>query len=162
MYRSVLASAIKVLYFDHSTYELQSLGFKKDNALAALKAIVKHKLFSRDDVKLIELPAFGNLGIRVHHGFKVFDLERGEVCKVFDVSFSKESMREEVETSRMASAIALAPRHIMADSEFSWLRESYIAGRSATQLVGEESSDYLRYYHDVENCLGDLIRIQSP
>jgi len=157
-----LATAIKVFCFDHAANELGALGFGKENALAALKAIARHKLLKRDDARLIELPVFGNLGIRVHHGSKVFDLERGEVCKIFDASFPKDRMREEVDASRIASAVAAAPRHIMADSEFTWLRESYIAGRNATGQVRDNSSDYLRYYQDVEDCLGDLIQLQEP
>jgi len=157
-----LISAIKALCINYSAHELHSLNFSRQNGMSALKTILRHKMLPRETDEVITLPVFGNIGIKVHHGVKVFDLERSEVSKVFESSFSREGMREEVEASRIASAVAAAPRHIMADSDFSWLRESYIAGRNAARLMRAGSSDYLSYYQDVEDCLLDLVGCHEP
>jgi hypothetical protein len=157
-----ILSAVRTLLIGFDRHRLDSLGLTKRAAWHAIKFLVKKKLSPGDPQDYLALPAFGHFGMKVHRGYKLFDLVGSEVTKVFNAEILPDEAREEIRASRIASSIALAPRHLLSDSKCTWFKEEYIRGTHATSLVSPGSSDFLRYYPDAAECLIELIGIRKP
>lgn len=155
-------SAFLSLVVNHRKNNLDSLGLSWSRVARILKILLRSKFKVVEAGRCIHLPVFGHLGLQVHRGVKLFDFTRFEVAKVFASHISREEADAEIAASRNASAIAIAPRFLMADADARWYNEEYIAGAHATDLVSPDSSDFLRYYPAVENCLLELASNQPP
>jgi hypothetical protein len=78
------------------------------------------------------LPAFGQLCIRVHQGYKVFDFSKSVTTKVFDQDFDIAAAQSEISAVRDASSLSFTPTLIEADPGNRWYSETFITGeRSA-------------------------------
>jgi aminoglycoside phosphotransferase len=102
------------------------------------------------------LPAFGNIAIRVHRGYKIFDLDSSRVTKAFADGVSEAEARLQMDACRLASNIAAAPRFIAADSGHAWYTEEFIPGVHGTETTVAKHGRFMDFYPDVEACLLDL------
>jgi len=151
-----LMSLVRRLWFGYRKCRLDSLGLSLSAVYRLIKAVIKNRIVPGDSERLVTLPGFGHLGLQVHRGVKLFDFKRSEVTKVFSNDVSREEADAEIAASRFASAISAAPRFLMADSGAAWFREEYVCGAHATDLAEPNSSDFLQYYPEVEDCLLEL------
>jgi hypothetical protein len=149
-----------VFGYDHN--KLNSIGIPKGLRRAVLQAIVKDRFGLLGSGRVIELPAFGHVGIAVHRGYKVFDFEQRHVTKIFEPGTDPEVARLEIRASRHASDIAAAPKFIAEDPGHAWYREEYICGVHATDAEVRDGVDVHEYYPAVEDCLLDLIACRPP
>lgn len=148
--------AIVTFWFGYTRCGLESLGLSRKFARKIIKVIILGKTRPIDPEQVISLPVPADLGMQVHHGHKMFDFNKNEVTKVFSTCYSAEKANAEVLAAKQASCVAAAPRFVDADSRSRWFTEEYIRGTHATKLVASGSSNYRRYYEDVEKCLLDL------
>lgn len=146
----------------YSANSLESLGVSRRTSLSLLKAVAKSKSQRSRSDRIASYPVFGHIGMRVHRGYKFFDFDKGIVTKVFGATASAEEAESEIAASRAASSITAAPRFISADEHSRWFSEEYIRGTHATDIVSPTSSDYLRYYNDIEKCLLELALSEEP
>ena len=149
-----------VLGYDRN--KLNSIGIPKSIRRAALRAVVKDRFRLLGPDRVIELPAFGHIGMAVHRGCKVFDFQQQHVTKIFEPGTDPEGARLEIRASRHASNIAAAPRFIAEDPGHAWYREEYICGVHATDTEVRTGVDVHDYFPAVENCLLDLVACRSP
>jgi len=155
-------SAARNLLLGFNRNKLNSLGITKPVAWNAIKVVAKERLHSRSSNSCVILPAFGQLGMKVHRGYKLFDFDKSQVTKVFAAGVSRDEADQEIAASREASAVSMAPRFLAADPDSISFSEEYVRGTHATDLVSLNSSDYLRYYADVEKCLLELLACRRP
>jgi len=142
--------------------KLGSIGIPKSAARKAIKAVIRDRLLRSKSDDLVELPAFGNIGMQVHRGWKLFDFERQEVTKVFAPGTDAAIATAEASASKQASQIEAAPRFIAEDAGQAWYREEYICGVHATDPEFRSTAAIPDFYPDVEKCLLDLVGCAAP
>jgi hypothetical protein len=148
--------AIRTLLLSYKKYCLGSLGISLRGATTAILMLARQKLVpSAGTVTL--LPAFGNIAIRVHRGYKIFDLENSRVTKVFGDGVSAAEAKVQMRACEQASNVDAAPRFVLADPENAWYTEEFIPGVHGTDTARSTSGRFMEFYPDVEACLLDLI-----
>jgi len=157
-----LLQAVLNLVVRYSVNGLASLGLSRRNSLQLLKTVARPGKRHDAPGPVESYPVFGHIAMRVHRGYKFFDFNQGVVTKLFNCNGETDKAAAEVAASRTASAISAAPRFIAADEDLRWFSEELIRGRHATSLVSRASSDYLKYYGDIEECLVELALSQDP
>ncbi len=122
----------------------------------------QRKLQSHDS--LVHLPLYGQLCIPVHRGYKIFDLHKGVVAKVFDPDVKSSSILNEIEGLKKISLIDCAPSLIRWDVKERWYEEEYVSGTSNEASHERLDSEILlkKFYHDISPCLESLILSQNP
>ncbi|MEA3412352.1 MAG: phosphotransferase [Pseudomonadota bacterium] len=98
-------------------------GFWKRAVLARLRP-----LLWRDDGRKVVLPVVGDYCIPVHKGYKVFDLARGSVFKLFEDDGSEQAFRAELVQAVRAGQLDFAPAVRSADEDRFWYEEEYVRG----------------------------------
>jgi thiamine kinase-like enzyme len=142
--------------------KLSAIGIPKTLRQGSVRAITKDRLRLLNSRNVIELPAFGHIGMAVHRGYKVFDFEQHYVTKVFAPGTDPDAARLEIRASRYSSDIAAAPRFIEEGPGHEWYREEYICGVHATDPEVRSGKDVREYYPAIEDCLLDLVACRPP
>lgn len=156
-----LLHAVKHFGAGYNRNKLGSIGISKTVARAAIKAVARGKLGMLRSGHVVELPAFGEIGIRVHGGNKLFDLGRREVTKIFNPGTNEPDAAQEIAAARQVSEVPVAPRFVDADPGMAWYREEYICGTHATDEEFRRGKALLEFYPAVENCLLDLVGTEA-
>lgn len=146
----------------YAANNLGSLGLSRRTGMYLLKIVLKSKVRNVDRTRILSYPVFGHIGMRVHRGHKFFDFQNGTVTKLFGPEGRVDDAEKEIAASRAASAITAAPRFHEADEDLRWYSEEYIRGTHASELVSPDSSDYLQFYDDIEECLVELALSNNP
>ena len=141
---------------------LASLGLSMSIVMRFLKILIRSKFSVVSPDRFVMMPAFGHIGMQVHRGVKLFDLRRREVTKVFTSHDSAELAEQEISASKTASKLSAAPRFLRADVDLNWFSEEYICGEHGSAVVAKHSSDFLKYYAEVEKCLLELALSVPP
>ncbi len=76
----------------------------------------------------IKLPFYGQICVPVHRGYKIFNLRRSLVIKVFDPDVAMSAIRSEVERLKLISTLDFAPSLKRWSIEGRWFEESYFSG----------------------------------
>jgi hypothetical protein len=112
----------------------------------------------------LEPPFFGHLCLNVHAGYKVFDLSRETMTKIFKPDVDAASVRIEIERARTAGRYDFAPRIRGWNVEERWYEEDYVNGNPITSYThgypvsSSDSSLFLdTYYHYIAPCVEMLI-----
>ena len=147
-----------------------SLGYCRDccrHFLSTLKALVlfiyrRRNLRTND--KVVELPLYGQICIPVHKGYKIFDLRKGVVAKVFDLDVKTSSILTEIEGLKKVSSIDFAPSLKRWNIEERWYEEDYVSStsnESSHKLL--DSAIFLKKFHqEIVPRLESLILMQKP
>lgn len=151
-----LWQALGALVFSHRKLCLDSLGISVPHAVRSTLFLLRHKLF-RSAHATVTLPVFGHIAIRVHRGFKAFDLGNVTVTKVFADDVPESEARQELLACQQASKIKAAPRFIAADPGCAWYTEEFVVGVHGTLSDTAQSGRFMQFYADVETCLMDLL-----
>lgn len=155
-------SAIRTVVLGYERNKLNSIGVPKTLRQGSIRAIIKDRLRLLNSANVIELPVFGNIGMAVHRGYKVFDFQRHYVTKVFAPGTDPDVARLEIRGSRHTSKIAAAPKFIEEDPGHEWYCEEYIYGVHATDPEARSGKDVREYYPAIEDCLLDLVACRPP
>jgi len=157
-----IVDAVKYAGLGYERHKLRSIGASRSVGRAVIKAVVRDRLGLLNASELVELPAFGHVGLQVHGGCKLFDFERREVVKVFTPETSSQDAVVEISASKQASEVPSAPRFIAEDPDLAWYREEFICGMHATDGGFRSGAEILDFYPDVEKCLLDLVACSPP
>ena len=122
----------------------------------------QRKLQPNDSI--VHLPLYGQLCIPVHRGYKIFNIRKRLVAKVFDSDVTSFSILNEIERLKKISLIDFAPTLKRWDIEKRWYEEEFVSGFSneASQKRLDSSILLKKFYHDIAPCLDSLILLQNP
>jgi aminoglycoside phosphotransferase (APT) family kinase protein len=155
-----ILSVVKSIGLGYKRNQLDSIGISRSIAKVAIRALIKDKLRLLGPGNVVELPAFGHIGMQVHRGGKVFDFDRQVAIKIFGPEADSRAAAMEIAASKQASEVAAAPRFIAEDAGMAWYAEEYICGIHATDAEFRDGAEILDFYPDVEECLLDLVACQ--
>ncbi len=118
----------------------------------------KYHFLDIDIDSVVELPIYGEICVTVHNGFKIFNLYRGTVIKLFNPVVNKSAIVNEVEYLRNVSEIDFAPTIKRWDFGERWYEEGYISGFLDYSPKPRESTLLLdKFYRDIVPCLESLV-----
>ena len=110
---------------------------------------------------VVILPFYGQICVPVHKGYKIFDLRREAVIKVFDNDVKNSSISNEVERLKIVSHIDFAPSIRKSNVSEGWYEEDYFCGALAVAAKPLDSKALLKiFYDDVAEPLKELILFQ--
>jgi len=117
--------------------------------------------FNLRKLDTVHLPVYGQFGISVHKGYKIFNLRSGVVTKIFDPDVDKSSVVSEIEQLKKVSHIDFAPSLRRWDIDERWYQEDYIRGNIATSHRSFDSYTFLNaFYGEAVPCMNSLISYQ--
>ncbi len=92
------------------------------------KRLARYALPFRNEQLRLELPFRGHLCLEVHRGYKVFDLSRDTVVKIFKPEVDPSSVVTEMQRARTISLYDFAPHVRRWNVEERWYEEDYVNG----------------------------------
>lgn len=132
--------------------------------LSIFTDFVKYKYnIIRNNNPLVELPVYGQICVPVHKGFKIFNLQRGTVIKIFKQNVNKSVIVNEVEHLKNVFRIDFASSIKRWDFDARWYEEDFISGSLDNSLKPRDSTTLLKkFYRDIVPCLESLILYKRP
>ena len=130
-----------------------------------LKVLVSFILFKVNLCKYsskLHLPFYGQLCMLVHKGYKIFDLKRGKVIKLFDNNVSKSIVFVEIELIKKISQIEFAPNIKKWNTEERWYEEDYIDGSLDAGKPLEPKLLVKTFFNNIAPCIERLFFFQAP
>jgi hypothetical protein len=145
-----LVSLAWTLLVKTRSLNLGSLGIQQRQLPTILQSIVRHRKHAQaDSTDILILPAFGHLCMRVHQGYKVFNLSKLTTTKIFDQNLDAVTAANEINSIRDASSLDFAPTLIEVDPGNAWYTETFCPGKRSSK---KEASDPAAIY---ERIVGD-------
>ena len=112
---------------------------------------------------VLELPCYGQFCVPVHQGWKIFDLRKEVVIKIFDHDVPAAVILGEVERLGYIAKIDFAPSIRRWNVEKRWYEEDYLNGSLDSSHKPMDSEALLTKFHDdVVHKLNALILFQEP
>jgi hypothetical protein len=128
-----------------------------------LISFVKYKFRLQNIDSLVELPFYGQICVLVNKGYKIFDLRRRVVIKVYRNDVDIPTITEELDCLKNGSLFDFAPSIRKINIKDRWYEEDYISGSLDYSVIQRNSSDLLeKFYRDVFPCLERLLLYHSP
>ena len=120
-----------------------------------LKNLLQYQYHLRNSNARLELPFYGHVCLLVNRGYKVFDLQRESVVKIFKDDVDMVSIRNEIERARHVGRYDFAPTVRRWDIEARWYEEDYVNGRLITAADMEAYAK--NYYQYAAPCIESMI-----
>lgn len=131
--------------------------------LVSSRALLGHMLRKGRTLGSVELPVFGHICIPVHRGYKVFDLERLTVYKVFRDDVAPETIKAEADRAREAAQLDFAPRFHGWNATERWYEEDFFPGILAAANGPATPQAFLAAYHrDVAPQVEAMVCLYEP
>jgi choline/ethanolamine kinase len=143
--------------------QLQSyLGFVKSNIRCLSHFLgYKFQVFSRQEV--VELPCYGQICVRIHKGYKIFDFHRGVAIKVFDCHVNSAAIRDEIDILKVVSRIEFASSIKKWSIEGRWYEEEYVNGSLDSSYKPLDSGALIeKFSNEILQHLTSLTLFQKP
>ena len=103
----------------------------------------------------LELPFYGHVCLLVNRGYKIFDLRRERVIKIFKDDVDTASIRSEIERVRHVAQYDFAPAVRHWDIEARWYEEEYVNG---SPITAADMKTYSKnYYQYAAPCIESMI-----
>jgi thiamine kinase-like enzyme len=115
------------LYFNYKSLQLHTFR----NRYRIIKKIKKLWLLRRSTARHNDttlLPVYGNLALKVHRGYKVFDFKKQVVTKLFSTDTPEEAVHNEIKAVQEAGKLDFAPTIRRIDLNERWYEEDFIVG----------------------------------
>ena len=133
------------------------------NKFIPLVKFIAYKYQWRISKSIITLPVYGQICVPVHKGYKVFDLRRAVVMKLFDPDIEIDDISNEIEQLKIVSRVSFAPTLRNWDLSKRWYEEDYFNGKMEASGVPNNSEEFLKKFHqDFVPYAIDLMLFQSP
>jgi len=150
----------------------EPLGFSRHGLRRALSdskrlfeiivTLLYYRLFAPCPDDVIVLPVSGDLSLKVQRGYKVFDLHRKVVVKVFRSEFDLAKIQQEIAWIQRVEAYGLAPTLRRWNDEERWYEEEYVNGYCLVRQYGTRFDLYdvifkqLRRGHAIPNMTVEM------
>jgi len=145
------------------------IGFRQSGLIGTLKSLRRILAFVKkhfqckpflNNVSAVELPFFGNLCMGVGRGYKVFDLHRGIVTKIFKAEIDEATVTSEISSVRAIGQYNFAPFVHRWDVKKRWYQEDYVNGH---RLSSSDSTVILNtYYKFIASLIENMILSRIP
>ncbi|HNP28734.1 MAG TPA: phosphotransferase [Nitrospirales bacterium] len=137
------------------------LPFFKNNSVTLLKFLA-YKFELRKSKSMVCLPVFGHTCVQVHQGYKIFDLRRGVVIKLFNPDVSYRDISNEIDQLKNVSRLNFAPSLRKMDPLKRWYEEDYFVGSVEASRVPRDSDVLFQNFQELVPHLINLILLQTP
>jgi hypothetical protein len=128
-----------------------------------LIAFMQHKLRLTNIESDLELPFYGQLCMIVHKGYKIFDLRRGVVTKVFNPEVDAFTILSEVQQLKnISEKIKFAPSIRRWNFNERWYEEDYIQGSLEAGQPPDSENLLDRFYTCITPCIEKVMLFQPP
>jgi len=135
--------------------------FKQQTKLILVFVLYKYQW--RNIEQAVSLPKYGQVCFPVHQGYKIFDLRKGVVTKVFDGDVSVSVMRDEIDMLRRASQIEFAPSLNQWHMGDKWYEEEFLYGALDSSSPPPDSKTLGKKFEDeIVPFLCHLVLLQQP
>jgi hypothetical protein len=137
------------------------LSFFKNNLVTLLKFLA-YKYELRKSKSIVCLPVYGHTCVQVHQGYKIFDLRREVVIKLFNPDVDNRDTSNEIDQLKVVSRLEFAPSLKKWDPLKRWYEEDYFVGSveaSSHQWASEGLCE--KFQELLPNFMG-LVLLQSP
>jgi Choline/ethanolamine kinase len=114
-----------------------------------LLVFTRYKYQLRQIASVVILPVYGQICVPVHKGYKIFDLRRAVVIKVFDRDINTSTIADEIEQLKTVSQIDFAPSLKKWNIEERWYEEDYVSGTLADPDKPLETGVLLKHFQEV-------------
>jgi thiamine kinase-like enzyme len=119
--------------------------------LSLVKKLAQYRAHLPDDGSVLELPIRANLCLQVHNGYKVFNLQRNAVVKVFSPEIDPETVSGEIERAQNVGRYSFAPSIRQWSVEERWYEEDYVNGYQA------KFSDWKTFLRTFQQWLAPIV-----
>jgi hypothetical protein len=133
------------------------------------KRLAQYALPFNNEYLKLELPFYGHLCLEVHRGYKVFDLYRNTVTKIFKLEVDTSAVLTEIERVKTVSLFDFAPSVCRWNVDERWYEEEYVNGdpviayTNGYPVTSPDSTNFLKtYYQYLSPCVEMLILSQPP
>jgi hypothetical protein len=135
----------------------------KKNIISLFQHQLLYMLHWEKNNSLLELPVAGTCCLAVRGGYKVFDVMRETVIKIFDTGADKDTVKSEIERLRKVGAHDFAPSILRWDMEEQWYEEEYISGDTGYTIAPPDASGFMKiYFNAIAPCIERLIHAEPP
>jgi thiamine kinase-like enzyme len=123
--------------------------------------LIQYKLGLHQNVDILELPFYGNLSLRVHRGYKIFDFNRKKVVKKITDQIDSDLISNEIEAVRQASRLGFSPGILNWNDQERWYEEEFIHGCPLYSDPREKTDVSIEiYHHNIRPCLAEMIFLE--
>jgi hypothetical protein len=152
-----LASLVWVLFVKNRGLHL---GIRRRQVPGILKTIIKYRSQPQpSSANILLLPAAGHLCMRVHRGYKIFNLSDLTTTKVFNNDLSEANALSEIKSVRDAGSLDFAPTLLEVDPQTHWYTETFIAGKQSSK--NEQSDPKSLFENTIAGHISQII-ISKP
>ena len=127
-----------------------------------LIGFIYYKLQLRNIEPDLELPFYGQLCMFVNRGYKIFDIRRGIVIKIFNLDIDSATIMNEIERMKNVSQIDFAPSIRRWNIEERWYEEDYISGSLESGKPPDSKNLLKIFYKYIVPCNITLILYRKP
>ena len=143
----------------------QTYRLLKNKSKIKLKMIIMfigYKYYSKNNESTIELPIYGQICVPVHKGYKVFDIRRGVVVKIFNNEVEKSAVSSEIKELEKVSIFNCAPSIRRYSIDEKWYEEDYCEGSLDSSYAPMETNVLLKKFHcAIVPCLEEFLTRQE-
>ncbi|MDT8388509.1 MAG: phosphotransferase [Thiogranum sp.] len=134
-----------ILALNNRRLHLDTLGVQFHQIPRILKTLFRQRgKVNEATAGRLALPTFGHLCLRVHRGYKLFDLSSRTATKIFDNDMDAAARAVEINAVREAAKLDFAPDLLAVDSDNRWYREAYMPGRRGSKTVQSDPARVFR------------------
>lgn len=131
--------------------------------LQQLYIFARYKYQWRKADLVVNVPVYGHIGMSVHKGYKIFDLRRQVVAKVFDHEVDTSNIVSEIEGVKKVSQIDFAPSLKRWNAAEGWYEEDYVNGSLDSSYTPLDSETLLqKFSRDLVRPINSLILFEPP
>jgi hypothetical protein len=112
---------------------------------------------------VVSFPFPGNLILRVHGGYRIFNFSRKIVTKVIEARPNFSANLDEVARVKITNQFDFTPKIVHWDDEQGWYEEELVIGTIAYLNFHGDSAAFLnKFEQDISTCLVKMILLQPP
>lgn len=142
------------------------VSFFKNNLVALIKFVAYkyHLRKPKSHKSIVSLPLYGHICVPVYKGYKIFDLRREVVMRLFDPDVSFHAISSEIEHMKIASRVSFAPSLRKWDLMERWYEEDYVIGSvDSPRVFSMDSAVFLKsFFQELAPHIIVLITLQNP
>lgn len=122
-----------------------------------------HKYRRRKVHPVLKLPFYGQICVPVHKGFKIFDICRGVVVKVFDPDVTTAAIENEIAGLKRISKIDFAPSLKRWNIKERWFEESFHSGSLDSSYIPMDSDAVItKFCQELVPYIHTVMFLQPP